>query len=83
MEQTQQGMGKEFGSTQSGMSNVLQRLAAAGVITFEVRHVAGHPRRLRVYYLTPYGESLARDLRRKDAARSHPSNATSTGSNEP
>jgi DNA-binding MarR family transcriptional regulator len=62
-------MGREFSASQSSMSNVLQRLAAAGVLTFEVRHVAGYPRRLRVYFLTPYGEGLANDLRKRAAAR--------------
>jgi len=62
---TQVGMGRTLGASQSAISNVLSRLAAAGVIGSELRHVAGHPRRLRVYYLTPTGGELARDLWRR------------------
>lgn len=65
MERTQVGLSRRFGASQSSVSNLLQRLAAAGVVSSDSRHVAGHPRRLRVYALTAYGQEIARDLREK------------------
>jgi PKD repeat protein len=62
IESTQIGMARLFGASQSAISNVLQRLAEAGVVTSELRHVAGHGRRLRTYALTFRGEQIARDL---------------------
>ncbi len=61
---SQLGMSAELGVRQNALTNVLRRLVAAGVLTEEVRHVRGQPRRLKVYLLTPRGEELARDLRR-------------------
>ncbi|MCI4351065.1 MAG: PKD domain-containing protein [Thermoplasmata archaeon] len=60
---TQSGMAAALGIRQNALTNVLRRLLAAGVLTVDVRHVTGQPRRLKVYALTARGEALARDLR--------------------
>ncbi len=62
---TQAGMSAKLSVGQSPLSNVLRRLVIAGVLSQDVRHVRGRPRRLRVYRLTPMGESLALELRRQ------------------
>jgi DNA-binding MarR family transcriptional regulator len=64
---TQQGMTEALGARQSSLTKVLLRLVAAGVIEESRSHVRGGSRRLKVYRLTPLGESLARDLRRTGA----------------
>jgi PKD repeat protein len=64
---TQAGMSAALGVRQNGLTNVLRRLVAAGVVTEELRHVSGQPRRLKVYRLTPRGELLARELRHRPA----------------
>ena len=63
VDRTQAGMAQRFSASQSAVSNVIARLSAAGVVTGESRHVRGAARRLKVYWLTPLGENLARDLR--------------------
>jgi DNA-binding MarR family transcriptional regulator len=68
IESTQLGMMQAFGAGQSAIANALRRLSAAGAVASESRHVAGHPRRLRSYYLTPRGQHIARELRRRSAA---------------
>jgi DNA-binding MarR family transcriptional regulator len=60
---TQAGMSESLDATQSALAKVLHRLAAAGVLEERREHVAGEPRRLKVYQLTPTGEALARDVR--------------------
>jgi PKD repeat protein/DNA-binding PadR family transcriptional regulator len=60
---TQAGMSESLRARQNALTNVLRRLVAAGVLSEELRHVRGQPRRLKVYQLTPRGEALARDLR--------------------
>lgn len=60
---TQLGMSQALGTRQNALTNVLRRLVAAGVLTEDVRHVRGQPRRLKVYRLTSRGEALARELR--------------------
>ncbi len=60
---TQAGMASALGVRQNALTNVLRRLAAAGVVEVDLRHVVGQPRRLKVYRLTPRGELLARELR--------------------
>jgi len=62
---TQQGLGESLGAQQNRVSNVLRRLVAAGVIEVETRHVLGRSRRVKVYRLTPRGDSLARAYRRE------------------
>jgi hypothetical protein len=62
---TQAGIGMTLGLRQGTVTRVLSRLTAAGVLSSDRRHVAGRSRRLMVYTLTPLGESVARDLRRK------------------
>ncbi len=67
---TQGGMAEALGVAQSPLSGVLRRLVVAGILTQDTRHVRGEDRRLRVYRLTPLGETLAKDLYR---AREKPS----------
>ena len=62
---SQAGIGEALDLTQSSLAKTLGRLVAAGVLTVERRHVRHQDRRLKVYELTPLGESLARDLRRR------------------
>lgn len=69
---TQAGMSEKLGVGQSPLSNVLRRLVVGGVLTEDVRHVFGRPRRLRVYRLTPMGESLALELRRRSGPPAAP-----------
>jgi DNA-binding MarR family transcriptional regulator len=66
---SQGGMAEAIGIRQNALTNVLRRLEAAGILTVDVRHVAGKPRRMKVYRLTNRGESLARDLRRRGGGR--------------
>lgn len=61
---TQAGMAQALGVRQNSLTNVLRRFVAAGVLTQDVRHVRGQPRRLRVYRLTSRGEALYQDVRR-------------------
>lgn len=65
---TQIGMSESLGVRQNALTNVLRRLVAAGIVSEDVRHVSGQPRRLKVYRLTSRGEALAKDLRRHRAA---------------
>jgi DNA-binding MarR family transcriptional regulator len=60
---TQRGIGDALGASQNRVSNVLRRLAAAGVLVEEVRHVSGRPRRVKVYRLSARGEALGRSYR--------------------
>lgn len=60
---SQMGMAADLGVPQNRITNVLRRLAAAGILTEELRHVRGRSRRLKVYRLTPRGETLAKELR--------------------
>ena len=60
---TQAGIADGIGAGQSAVSRVLRRLVAAGIVTVETRHVAGSPRRVRIYRLTERGERLGRALR--------------------
>jgi len=52
---------------QNSVSRLLLRLEAAGVVSGEVQHVRGRPRRVKVYSLTDRGEGLAREYRRPTA----------------
>ena len=61
---SQRGIAEALSVSQNALTNVLRRLVAGGVLTEDVRHVRGQPRRLKVYRLTGRGEALARDLRR-------------------
>ena len=70
---TQAGMAQALGVGQNSLTNVLRRLVAAGVLTQDVRHVRGQPRRLRVYRLTTRGEALYQDVRRRRAPSDEPS----------
>jgi DNA-binding transcriptional ArsR family regulator len=66
---TQAGIGTAIGVRQNALTNVLRRLADAGLIEADVRHVQGQPRRLKVYRLTPRGQILARELRQRRPPR--------------
>jgi DNA-binding MarR family transcriptional regulator len=59
---SQAGMGAALDVSQSALTKTLGRLRAAGVVTEHRQHVQGQARRLKVYGLTPLGESLARNL---------------------
>jgi DNA-binding MarR family transcriptional regulator len=62
MEATQQGMIHALGISQNTASKILTRLVAGGAIRTETLHVPGASRRVKVYALTPAGDSLARQL---------------------
>jgi DNA-binding MarR family transcriptional regulator len=62
---SQAGIGAALGIRQSSLAKALARLVAAGVLSVGRRHVEHQVRRLKVYELTPLGEALARDLRRR------------------
>ncbi|MCI4350086.1 MAG: PadR family transcriptional regulator [Thermoplasmata archaeon] len=77
---SQMGMVADLGAAQTSLTKVLQRLEAAGVLTVGRAHVRGQPRRLKVYRLTPLGESLARELRSQAAAARRRNGAESADS---
>lgn len=60
---TQGGMSEHLGMPQNVVSPILRRLAAAGVVAVELRHVRDAHRRLKVYRLTDRGEAVVRALR--------------------
>ncbi len=66
---TQAGIGEALGVRQNSLTNVLRRLADAGLLEVELRHVTGQPRRLKVYRLTARGQILARELRHRPPPR--------------
>ena len=59
---TQSGIAQAFGLRQNHVSNIVRRLVAAGVLTVQTTHVPGFSRRVKVYQLTPLGDSLARRI---------------------
>jgi DNA-binding PadR family transcriptional regulator len=65
---TQQGIVDSLGIPQGTVAKVLVRLVAADVVEVSLRHVAGEPRRLKVYRLTSLGESVAKDIRRRSSS---------------
>jgi DNA-binding MarR family transcriptional regulator len=76
---SQAGIGAALGLRQSSLAKALARLVAAGVLRVERRHVERQARRLKVYELTPLGESLARDLRRRAAPPATPAPSRDVG----
>lgn len=66
-------MAKALGITQGAITGVLARLVAAGVLGVRTSHVRGHDRRVKVYELTPMGENLVLDLRRRQTGGSRAS----------
>ncbi len=62
---TQAGMSTSLGASQSALAKVLRRLVIAGVLSDHRGHVVGEPTRRKFYLLTPLGETLARDMRRR------------------
>lgn len=64
-ESTQEGVALALSVTQGAVSKVLTRLVAADAVGRERRHVRGRDRRVRVYYLLPRGEALARQIEQR------------------
>ena len=64
-EATQLGMAEVLSVTQGAVSKVLRRLVAAEVVGEETHHVRGLDRRVRVYFLTRPGGTLAREIRER------------------
>lgn len=62
---TQGGMATALNKPQSAFAKAVSRLEAAELLTSQSRYIAGGPRRLKAYQLTPLGESVAQDLRRR------------------
>jgi DNA-binding transcriptional ArsR family regulator len=62
-ESTQEGLSQALSVTQGAVSKVLRRLVAAEIVCRERRHVRGVDRRVRVYFLSRQGETLAREIR--------------------
>lgn len=77
---TQAGMAEALGVGQSPLSNTLRRLVLGGVLSQDVRHVRGRPKRLKVYRLTSMGEALAVELRRREANKLAAFRANASGS---
>jgi DNA-binding MarR family transcriptional regulator len=67
---TQRGMTSALGIQQGSLAKILSRLEEADIVDSNRRHVAGEPRRLKVYRLTGLGESVARDIRHRPPRRS-------------
>jgi DNA-binding PadR family transcriptional regulator len=61
---TQQGMVAALDVGQGSIVKVLQRLLAGDVVSVERRFVADANRHMKVYRLTPLGESTARNIKR-------------------
>ena len=59
---TQQAIADRLQVSQGAVSKVLARLAEAGMVEEARRHVPGRNRRVMVYYLTPEGHDLAREI---------------------
>jgi DNA-binding MarR family transcriptional regulator len=76
---SQAGIGEALGLRQSSLAKTLARLVAAGVLRVGRRHVEHQARRLLVYELTPLGESLARDLRRRSTPAIAPGRTETVG----
>jgi DNA-binding MarR family transcriptional regulator len=70
---TQRGIGDALGMRQGTVAKVLGRLAAAGIVESDRRHISGEARRLLVYRLTRAGELVARDLQRRELANAEAS----------
>jgi DNA-binding MarR family transcriptional regulator len=68
-ERTQAGIVAALEAGQSAVSRVLGQLERAGVVSVETVHVAGRPRRVKVYRLTPRGERLGQALRETSPRR--------------
>lgn len=64
---SQAGIVEALGISQGAIVGILQRFVAAGVLSVERGHVRGIDRRVKVYLLTPAGESLVEEIRRRQA----------------
>ncbi|HEV2231580.1 MAG TPA: hypothetical protein VGV64_08165 [Thermoplasmata archaeon] len=51
-----------LGIGQGVLAGPLQRLVIAGAVRTERGHAQGVDRRVKIYYLTPLGERIVRDL---------------------
>ncbi|MCI4358652.1 MAG: helix-turn-helix transcriptional regulator [Thermoplasmata archaeon] len=54
---------------QGTLAGPLQRLVVSGALTVERGHARGADRRVKVYRLTPLGERLVEELRKKERAK--------------
>lgn len=62
---TQAGMARTLGMSQGSVSGALKRLVDGGAVRVERSHVRHELLRLKVYTLTPQGEQLVREIRRR------------------
>ena len=62
---TQAGMALALGTSQAAVSNALTRLVDGGALQVERSHVRGQLLRLKVYRLTPRGEAIVRQIRKR------------------
>lgn len=69
---TQGGILTTLNLSQGAVASALARLVAANLVEVRLDHVAGHPRRLKVYRLTPRGERVRSGLQ-TDGGLSDPS----------
>jgi DNA-binding MarR family transcriptional regulator len=69
---SQAGMVEALGLTQGALVGILQRFVAAGILSVERSHVRGIDRRVKIYQLTPQGESVVREIRRRQAPSPSP-----------
>lgn len=60
---TQVGLQEALNLPQGAIASALGRMVRAGLVTARLDHVAGDPRRKKVYRLTSRGEQLAQGLR--------------------
>lgn len=77
---TQAGMCERLDIRQGSLTRVLARLEASGALESRRGHVEGVGQRLKVYALTPLGESVARGIR---ARRAELENGPEDGPNGP
>lgn len=69
---SQAGMVEATGLTQGAIVGILQRFVAAGVLSVERGHVHGIDRRVKIYRLTDVGETVVREIRRRQSAPPSP-----------
>ncbi len=79
----QAGMVEALGVTQGALVGFLQELVAAGVLSVHRDHVRGIDRRVKVYELTPEGDVLVLEIRRRQTPPPSPFGApVGGGANE-
>jgi DNA-binding MarR family transcriptional regulator len=62
---TQAGMAAALHTSQAAVSNALRRLVDGGALWVERSHVRDRLIRVQVYRLTPQGEALVRQIRKR------------------